>query len=222
MIARIRLALEGFYRFTEQPLVLASRPALVALLIPLAIGLVQPLWRLEVSGPELVAPLRLEIHASGVSSGHGGADLVRLNALHQAVGMRPIDAATLDELGWLPFGFGILALLALRVAVLGNVRMLVDLAVIEVFFCLFSLLRFEHHLYAMGHRLSQDSAVHVEPFTPVMIGSQEVGGVMVRAGPGIGALCVGVFVVGTAALALGHLVHGRRRFGAARVAEAAR
>jgi hypothetical protein len=221
MLARVRRALDGFYAFADQPLFLGARPLLVALLVPLALGLARPLWMLEVQGPAQPAPLWLDVYVSHFESGHEGADLTAINAFHQTIGMRTIDAGSLGELGWMPFGFGILALLLLRVAVLGNVRSLIDLSALVSFFLLFTFARFAQQLRAMGHHLSPDAPTTVAPFTPVMMGTQQIGDVTVRAGPGSGAYLVAGFAVGIVAIMVWHLVLGRRKHEAERSVEAA-
>jgi hypothetical protein len=49
----------------------------------------------------------------------------------------PLKAVSLGEASWIPFAFGVLALLFLRAAVHGKVRDLVDVSVLEVYFMAF-------------------------------------------------------------------------------------
>lgn len=216
---RLRQSVEGFYAFAERPLLLASRPLLVLLLLPLGIGLARPLWELEIQAPSYASPLWLDVYVSHFASGHDGADLVQINAFHQSIGMPPIDAGSLGELGWLPFGFGVLALLLLRVAALGNVRALIDLAVLVTFFGAFSLARLAQRLHSLGHHLSPDAPMRVAPFTPVMMGTQQIGDYTVRAGPGGGTYLVALAALGVLAITAWHLVVGRRRHVAERAAK---
>lgn len=203
--------LEAFYAFLDRPLFLWTRPLLVALLAPLAIGITLPLWHVSLSVPEHPGGLTFDIYAYTVKSGHGGADMQAINAIHQLFGMRTIDARALSDLDWLPFGFGVLALVALRVAALGNVRALVDLSAMVGYFAAFTLGRFAYALHGFGHRLSPDAAVPIPPFMPVMVGTQQVGEVTASAGPAAGAYLVAMFAVGVLAIAAFHLVEGRRR-----------
>ncbi len=214
MFPTLRRALDGFYAFADRPVFLGARPMLVALLVPLGLAFLRPLWGVEIAQTGRDA-LWLDVYPSHVTSGHGGADLVGINAFHQSIGMRTIDGAALADLGWLPFGLGVLALLCLRVAALGNVRSLVDLCVMVLFLLGFSILRFERLLHTMGHELSADAPLKVDAFQPVMMGTQRIGEVTVRAGPGSGAYLVGAFALGIAAITAWHLVLGRRRHAAA-------
>ena len=49
----------------------------------------------------------------------------------------PLRAISLGEASWIPFAFGVLALLFLRAAVHGKVRDLVDVSVLAVYFMAF-------------------------------------------------------------------------------------
>jgi len=109
----------------------------------------------------------------------------------------------------MPFGFGALAVLALRVVAIGDVRALLDLAVITGYFAAFSGGRFIYKLYVYGHDLSPDAPVKVEPFMPAVLGTKEIGNFTTHAYPGAGAYLFGTFVLGVAGLALFHLIVGR-------------
>jgi copper chaperone NosL len=211
VLDRIRRALDGFYAFVDRPLFLWSRPALVVLLIPLALAFVRPLWAIEMDSPQHPGGLWLDVYATRVTSGHDGLDLVQINALHQTIGMRTIDGRTLGDLDWLPFGFGVLGLLVFRVAAVGNVRALIDTAVLVAYFVAFTLARFAHTVRSLGQQLNPDAPSRVAPFTPVMYGSQQIGDVTVRAGPGYGAFLVAIFAIGVIVIALWHLVEGKRK-----------
>jgi copper chaperone NosL len=210
MLPRLRNALEGFYAFLEQPIRLWSRLALTTLLVPLSIAFIVPLWVVTITTPQQPDGLWLDVYATRMASGHDGGDLLQINALHQSIGMQTLDARTLGDLDWLPFGLGALALLVLRVAAVGNVRSLVDVAVLVIYFCGFTLARFAHHVHALGHTLSPDAPTKVVPFQPVMFGQQQVGDALVRAGPGSGTYLVAVFACGIVAITGWHLFEGRR------------
>lgn len=210
MLARLRTSLTAFYGFMERPLSLWSRPLLVALLVALGLSFLQPLWAVSIRTPQHADALWLDLYATHVSSGHGGADLVQINVLHQALGMSTIDGRTLGDLDWLPFGLGVLGLLVLRVAAVGNVRSLIDAAVLNTYFAAFTLLRFAQKVHTLGTNLSADAPTTVAPFTPVLFGSQQIGDVTVQSGPGAGAWLVAAFVLGVAIVAVWHLREGKR------------
>lgn len=209
MVDRIKRALDGLYGFMEHPLYLWTRPALVVLVIPLVIAVMLPLWRIRLEAPQYPDGLTVDIYAYTLHSGHDDKDLREINILNHYVGMKKIERAAFADLDWLPFAFGALALLALRVAAIGNVRMLIDLAVITAYFTLFSAGRFVYKLYVYGHELSPEAPVKVPPFMPAVIGSKEVGNFTTHAAPAVGTYVLLIFVLGVAALTLFHLVRGR-------------
>lgn len=211
MTSTLSRSLEGFYAFLERPLYTWTRPVLLLLLVPLGIGLMLPLWHVGFTAPDHPGGLGIDVYAYTVTSGHEGSDLRAVNALHQMIGMRTLDAASLSSLDWLPFGFGVLALLTIRVAVVGNVRSLVDLAAVVGYFAAFTLGHFVYKLHGFGHHLSADAPTKVPPFMPVVSGTQQIGEVTATAGFAAGTYLVALFMLGVCALAIFHLVQGRKR-----------
>lgn len=209
MRERIKRALAGFYAFVDEPVYLWSRPLLLLLLIPLVIGLMQPLWHIEMQAPQYPKGLSLHVFAHTLVGGHDGADIKEINILNHYIGMQKLERAMFTELDWLPFGFGALGLLLVRVAALGNVRALVDLAVLVIYFGGFSIFRFVHKMHSYGHDLSPDAPIKVEPFMPAMWGNKQVGNFATHAYPGTGSYLLAGFAAGVVLIALAHLIIGR-------------
>ncbi|MCU0684100.1 MAG: hypothetical protein MUF34_17975 [Polyangiaceae bacterium] len=207
---RARRALNAFYAFLDRPLYLWSRPLLLALVVPLIVGMTMPLWHIHMEAPQYPTGLDVDIYAYTIKGGRDGNDLKEINILNHYIGMKKIDRAALTDLDWLPFGFGVLALLALRVAALGNVRSMLDLSTLVAYFSVFSLARFYLKLYAYGHDLSPEAPVKIEPFMPALLGSKQVGNFTTHAGPSPGTYLVGAFAAGVLALTFVHLFKGRR------------
>ncbi|HSO33414.1 MAG TPA: hypothetical protein VLT33_12860 [Labilithrix sp.] len=204
-------ALDGFYVFLERPLYLWTRPVLVLLLVPLVIGLMMPLWHIRMEAPQYPEGLSVDIYAHTLQGGHEGNDLREINILNHYIGMSKIDRSELADLDWLPFGFGLLGIMLLRLAAVGNVRSLLDLSAIVGYFTAFALGRFVYKMYAYGHHLSADAPIKIKPFMPALFGTKEVGNFTTHAGPGSGTYLIGVFACGLFGIALLHLVQGRRR-----------
>ncbi|MCC6215694.1 MAG: hypothetical protein IT376_12590 [Polyangiaceae bacterium] len=207
----MKRALDGFYAFMDEPLYLGSRPILFLLMVPLVIGLVQPLWHIEMSAPQYPKGLSLQVYSYTLVGGHGGADIKEINILNHYIGMQKLERSMFTELDWMPFGFGALGLLLVRVAALGNVRALVDLAVLIAYFGGFSLFRFGHKMWAYGHDLSPDAPIQVAPFMPAIWGHKQIGNFATHAYPGTGTYWLTVFAVGVLLVAAYHLVLGRLR-----------
>jgi hypothetical protein len=91
------------------------------------------------------------------------------------------------EFKWIPFVIGGVMLLALRVAVLGEMSKLVDLFVLFTYFGLFSLWTFYHKLYLYGHELDPTAAVRVPPFSPPIFGHVTMANFEVYSYPDVGS-----------------------------------
>jgi hypothetical protein len=151
--------------------------------------------------PQYPGGLRLDIYAYTV-----GGDVQEVNTLNHYIGMAKIDRAALSDLAFLPFAIGVFALLLLRVVALADVRALVDLVALYLYFGIFSFARFAFQLYVFGHNLDPTAPFRVEPFTPTLLGTGTIANFTITSGPGRGSAylaLVGVallFVLGTSAL----------------------
>jgi copper chaperone NosL len=165
-----------------RPLSGSARAVVLAMLIPLGVAAVAPLWTLRMAAPQYPAGLELRIYPYTVEG-----DIQEVNTLNHYIGMSPIDRASLSDLDWLPFAIGAAGLLVLRVAALGDLRALVDLVALFTYFGLFSMARFAYTLYVFGHNLKPDAPFDVEPFTPVVLGTGQVANFTITSLPATGA-----------------------------------
>ncbi|MFO0745872.1 MAG: hypothetical protein U1F43_09390 [Myxococcota bacterium] len=202
-------ALNRFYEFLDRPLYGWSRIALAALVVPLVLAFSQPLWRISMTAPQYPKGLYIDIFPHTIESGHDNHDLVEINTLNHYIGMHKIDRAELSDLDWIPFALVALALLTLRCAVIGNVRMLVDLSVTAGFIGAFSMGRFVYKLYSMGHNLDPTAPIHLEGFTPAIFGKKQIANFATESWPQSGAIWVGVFITGVVGITAWHLIWGR-------------
>jgi hypothetical protein len=213
----MKLYVNRFYEFLSQPLQLKSRLLLALGVVALAGSFSAPLWQITMNAPQYPNGLTLDIYAYKLEGGHGGEDIQEINTLNHYIGMHKLDRTALSDLDWIPFALGALAIFALRVAAIGNVRSLVDLVVATAYVSLFAFGRFVYMLYTFGHHLNPDAPVKVAGFTPAIIGSKQIANFTTHSYPALGSVLMGVFaavVVGT----LGwHLFLGRRE--AVRVGE---
>ena len=182
-----------------------TRAVLVAAIVPLLLAFAFPLWRIHMRAPQYPEGLDLSIYTYTVEGGRQNADLREINTLNHYIGMKTIDRAELSDLDWIPFALGALIVLTLRVAAIGDVRALVDITVMALYFCLFSAGRFVYKLYAYGHNLDPRAPVTVEPFTPPILGTQAVANFTVTSLPGLATLWIGLFVLVLLALNLQQL-----------------
>jgi hypothetical protein len=104
---------------------------------------------------------------------------------------------------------GALALLALRVAVIGDVRSLLDLAVLTGYFGIFSLGRFVYMLYTYGHNLDPRAAIHMDAFMPPIIGTKIMGNFTVSSWPQAGTWLMTLFALVVMGFAAWHTIRPR-------------
>ena len=194
-----------FHALMTEPLVPWTRLLLLGLVIPLALSFTQPLWNIHFVAPQLSESLDLDIYAHTIEG-----DIGEINTLNFSIGMARIDPREFSELDWLPFAMGALILLTLRVAAVGNVRSLIDLAVLLSYFSAFSLSRFYYTLYRFGHNLDPYATVEVEPFTPAMLGTQQIAGITTSSYPQAGTWLIGAFALGVVFITVWHVVRGLR------------
>lgn len=178
--------LERANRFFDLSLTVRSRVLVLiaaALLIP---SFFFPLYQMTLYSNQFPDGLVLKIYSYTLQGGDNPNrdDLREINSLNHYIGMRPLLESDFSEFKWLPFGIGIFVLLAMRAVVFGKMSKLVDLVVMFLYFALFSLWSFGHRLYQYGHVLDPTAAIKVTPFTPPMIGTQQIANFTVNNYPG--------------------------------------
>ena len=164
-------------------------------IVALVAGAFLPLWRIQLVAPQYQEGLTLEMYSHKIAAGNGGQDLAEINTLNHYIGMKPIAQADFAEMTWMPFAIGIFALLALRAVVIGRIGHLVDLGVLFVYFGAFSHgARFAYRLWSYGHHLIRDAPMRMAPFTPVVIGRQQIANFVQTSLPMAGTACMGLFL----------------------------
>ena len=206
---KLKKQLERFYGFLEQPLFLPARAALIVLVIPLVLSFGQPLWKISLVAPQYPQGLWMEVYSYKVEGGNHGQHINEINELNHYIGMHKIDRAELSDLDWIPFALGLLIVLALRCAAIGNIRALVDLVVLTGYITVFAFGRFIYKLYIFGHMLDPTAAFKVKPFTPAIIGTKQVANFTTTSLPQLGTYLVGIFGTGVIVLLAWHLIAGR-------------
>lgn len=198
-----------FYAFLDKPIAYSVRIALVVACVPLLLSWDQPLWRISMEAPQYPQGLWLEIFQHRIDSGNDGQHLAEINTLNHYIGMHPLHPDEFAELGWMPFALGALFLLTLRVAAVGNVRMLVDLAVTVFYVLSFLGARFVYRMYVYGHELDPKAPFKVEPFTPAIFGTKQIANFTTHSFPQLGTYLVGGFALAIAAITIWQLIRGR-------------
>jgi len=183
------------YRFLRRPPSTTGRILLVLAAAALVATAFLPLWRITLVAPQYQEGLSLHIYTYKLIAGNNGQDLNEINNLNHYIGMKAIEQADFIEMRWVPFALGVFILLALRAAAIGILRGVVDLLVLFLYFTAFSLGSFYYRLYTYGHQLDPRAPMTIEPFTPVMIGEQQIANFVQSSYPDVGAIALGLFPV---------------------------
>ncbi len=203
--------LKKFYTFLDQPITNWSRILLPLLCLPVLLGFQAPLWRISMEAPQYPKGLWMDVYTYKLESGHNNHDITEINTLNHYIGMHQIIPEDFSELGYIPFVLGLLIILTLRVAAIGNVRMLIDLAVITFYSLGFLLARFVYRMYTFGHELDPRAPFDTAPFTPVIIGTKQIANFTTHSLPQVGTYYVTAFALGIVVLTLSELWRGRQR-----------
>jgi hypothetical protein len=113
--------------------------------------------------------------------------------------MDELREADFTELKWIPLVIGLIGVLTLRCAAIGNLKTLLDVVVISGYFGVFFFWSFWYKLDFYGRHLDPRAAVQVDPFTPPVFGHKMVGQFEVWSYPAIGTyflMAFGLFLLG--------------------------
>jgi hypothetical protein len=134
--------------------------------------------------------LELYVYSHALVGGDDGNDLTEINVLNHYIGMDELREEDFTELKWIPLVIGLIGVLTLRSAAIGNLRSLLDVMVIAAYFGGFSLWSFWYKLNFYGKHLDPRAAVTVDPFTPPVFGHKMVGQFEVWSYPALGTYCM--------------------------------
>jgi copper chaperone NosL len=185
----------AMHRILDRPVNRTGRVLVLAATVLLLLGGTLPLWRISLVAPQYAEGLTLDMYAYQIVAGNNGQDLAEINTLNHYIGMKPIAQADFLEMKLLPFAIGVFALLALRIVVLGRIVTLVDLSVLFMYFGAFSLGSFAYRLYSYGHHLDPRAPMKIDPFMPVVMGSQQIANFVQTSLPLAGTVCMTGFLM---------------------------
>jgi len=198
MAQQISGLLRREFRFLHKPLNVWSRLLLLAAAATIAVSLFFPLWKMHLVAPQYSDGLDLYIFPYKIQGGGlNGQHLKEINNLNHYIGMKPIQEADFMEMRWMPFVFGLIILMTLRSIVFGEMSNVVDLFAVYSYFGAFSIASFWYRLYEYGHKLDPRAPMHIKPFTPRLIGVEQIANFREASYPMAGAylLCLSVLLI---------------------------
>ena len=171
----------------DRPLLGKGRLLVAAAALCLVPTFFVPLWHMSFWAQQYPEGLELYVYSHALVGGDQGNDLTEINVLNHYIGMDELREEDFTELKWIPLVIGLIGVLTLRSAAIGNLRSLVDVAVISTYFGGFSLWSFWYKLDFYGKHLDPKAAVTVDPFTPPVFGHKMVGQFEVWSYPALGS-----------------------------------
>lgn len=181
--------------FIFKPLNLASRVVLLLAAAAVAASLLFPLWKLHLIAPQYAEGLELYIYPWKIQGGGlNGNDLHEINNLNHYIGMKSIQHADFREMQIMPFMFGVFIMLTLRAAAFGGMRYVVDVLMLSAWFGVFSIVSFYYRLYTYGHELDPKAPMTIEPFTPLIFGTQQIANFTQSSYPQLGTYLLWLFM----------------------------
>ncbi|MGZ0708206.1 hypothetical protein ACWPKO_07700 [Coraliomargarita sp. W4R53] len=195
-------------RFLDRPLTPLSRFFLLLVALCFVVSAFLPLWRITLIAPQYQEGLRVNIYSYKLEGGGlDGQDLFEINNLNHYIGMRPLVQSDFVEMKWMPFALGLFAMVALRAAVHGRMSHVIDLFALFTYFGLFSVGLFYYRLYTYGHELDPTAPITMEPFTPMLVGKNQIANFTQYSFPLIG----GVLMIAIPVLILAAFWFSRKR-----------
>ena len=194
---------EGLTTKLDKHLKLSSRVLVFLAVLALIPTFVIPLWHMTFIAQQYPEGLDLYVYSHDLVGGNKGNDLTEINVLNHYIGMAELRPTDFSELKWIPLVIGLIGVLTLRAATIGNVRAVVDVIVISLYFGGFSMWTFWYKMQYYGANLDPRASVQVEPFMPPIFGYKQVGQFDVWSYPALGSylfVAFGVLLVGAVLL----------------------
>ncbi len=159
--------------FMSPPPVMRKRAFRTALLLAaaalLAAAVFLPLWGMTLVSVQYPEGLRMVVYPTRIAG-----DITEINLLNKAIGMKPISKEFFVELKVLPAAFALISLACLMGAFINrawwSVMTLSAMASIGGF----GLWSMQRRLWQFGHDLSPTAPMTIDPFTPPMIGENQI------------------------------------------------
>lgn len=144
-------------------------PILLLAAALMAAAIVLPLWGMTLVSTQYPEGLRMVVYPGRIVG-----DLAEINALNRYIGMTPISGDFFVELRLLPIAFGAVAALIVGSALVRRrwSPVLPLLAMMTV--AAYGFISMRNRLYQFGHDLDPAAPITIEPFTPPMMGLNQI------------------------------------------------
>jgi copper chaperone NosL len=150
-------------------LIVNRRRLLIGAGILAGLAMLLPLWGMTLVSNQYPEGLRMIVYPN-----HIRGDIEELNALNHYIGMTRISDRVFPELRLLPLGFGLVVVGSFFAAFVR--RVWADLLPLTLMIAIagYGLWSMTHRLYQFGHDLDPTAAIRISPFTPPMLGQNQI------------------------------------------------
>lgn len=145
------------------------RTILVLSALLVAAALLLPLWGMTLVSTQYPEGLRMVVYPTTIRG-----DIREINALNHYIGMTPITDAFFSELRLLPIAFGLTAAATLLAALIRRPWATLPPLIGMVLLAGYGFWSMTHRLYQFGHDLDPHAAIKITPFTPPMLGENQI------------------------------------------------
>lgn len=149
-------------RRARMPLLLIA-----AALVAAAVSL--PLWGMTLVSTQYPEGLRMIVYPGKIVG-----DIAELNALNRYVGMMPITDEFFVELRLLPTAFYLVAATAAGAALIRRRWTAAVPLILMSGLAVYGLTAMRHRLWQFGHELDPTAPIDIPPFTPPMVGTNQI------------------------------------------------
>lgn len=145
------------------------RTILVLSALLVAAALLLPLWGMTLVSTQYPEGLRMVVYPTTIRG-----DIREINALNHYIGMTPITDGFFTELRLLPIAFGLTAAATLLAAFIRRPWATLPPLVGMTLLAIYGFWSMQHRLYQFGHDLDPHAAIKITPFTPPMLGENQI------------------------------------------------
>lgn len=145
------------------------RPILVLAAVLVAAAVFLPLWGMTLVSTQYPEGLRMVVYPTTIRG-----DIHEINALNHYIGMTPITDDLFTELRLLPLALAVTAGAALLASLVRRSWATALPLVCMSLLAGYGFWSMQHRLYQFGHDLDPTAAITIEPFTPPMLGQNQI------------------------------------------------
>jgi copper chaperone NosL len=145
------------------------RPIVVLAAVLVAAAIFLPLWGMTLVSTQYPEGLRMVVYPTTIRG-----DIREINALNHYIGMTPIADDFFTELRLLPLAFAVTAVAALLASFIRRAWATALPLACMALLAGYGFWSMQRRLYQFGHDLDPMAAIDITPFTPPMLGENQI------------------------------------------------